>query len=113
MVIMSRSQEKLKKVEDEISEYLYTHARFVLIHVHVPPSSLSFSLSLTYPSFFTHTFTHTYIHTHTPHSLVEQKYSREVRIIPVDFSDGMEIYPSLAEQLKDMDIGVLSKFTPE
>ena len=44
-------------------------------------------------------------HTHT-----EQKYSREVRIIPVDFSDGMEIYPNLADQLKDLDIGVLSKF---
>ena len=39
----------------------------------------------------------------------EQKYSCEVRIITVDFSDGMEIYPNLAEQLKDLDIGVLSK----
>ena len=48
-------------------------------------------------------------HTHS-HSLAEQKYSREVRIIPVDFSNGMEIYPDLAEQLKDLDIGVLSKF---
>ena len=40
----------------------------------------------------------------------EQKYGREVLVIPVDFSDGMEIYPNLAEQLKDLDIGVLSKF---
>ena len=39
----------------------------------------------------------------------EQKYSREVCIIPVDFSDGMEIYPNLAEQLKDLDIGTLGE----
>ena len=107
MVIMSRSQEKLKKVEDEISEYLYTMQDSSLYMYMYP--LLSLFLSFSHISFLFHT----YIHTHTPHSLVEQKYSREVRIIPVDFSDGMEIYPSLAEQLKDLDIGVLSKFTPE
>ena len=36
------------------------------------------------------------------------KYSeREVRVTPVDFSKGGEIYPDIAEELKDLDIGVL------
>ena len=39
--------------------------------------------------------------------LTEEKYGREVVVIPVDFSDGMEIYPNIAEQLNDLDIGVL------
>ena len=39
--------------------------------------------------------------------LTEEKYSREVVVIPVDFSDGMEIYPNIAEQLNDLDIGIL------
>ena len=30
-------------------------------------------------------------------------------MIPVDFSRGMEIYPDLAEQLKDLDIGILGE----
>ena len=47
---------------------------------------------------------HTRYHTHTP---TEEKYGREVVVIPVDFSDGMEIYPNIAEQLNDLDIGVL------
>ena len=55
MVIMSRSQDKLQKVADEIKE----------------------------------------------------KYGREVRIIPVDFSEGPELYPHIAEELHDLDIGVL------
>ena len=36
----------------------------------------------------------------------------EVVVISVDFSDGFEIYklyPNIAAQLKDLDIGVLSK----
>ena len=41
------------------------------------------------------------------HVLTEEKYSREVVVIPIDFSDGMEIYPNIAEQLNDLDIGVL------
>ena len=85
---MSRSQEKLKKVEDEISEYIFPS---------LPPL----------PS-FTHiirTHTHTFIHL----MVAEEKYKREVVVIPVDFSDGLEIYPNIAEQLKDLDIGVLSK----
>ena len=40
---------------------------------------------------------------------VEQKYSREVLVISVNFSDGMEIYPNIAEQLQDLDVGILSK----
>ena len=39
----------------------------------------------------------------------EEKYSREVRIIPADFSDGQEIYPRIAEELQELDIGVLGK----
>ena len=60
-----------------------------------------------------HTCTHTHTHTHThvfTQTLKEQKYGHEVRIISVDFSGGMEIYPDLAEQLQDLDIGILSKF---
>ena len=37
----------------------------------------------------------------------KEKYDREVIVIPVDFSDGMEVYPNIAEQLNDLDIGVL------
>ena len=47
--------------------------------------------------------------THFAHALTEEKYGREVVVVPVDFSDGMEVYPNIAEQLKDLDIGVLSK----
>ena len=40
--------------------------------------------------------------------LAGAKYSeREVCVIPVDFSKGGEIYPDIAEELKDLDIGVL------
>ena len=53
---------------------------------------------------------HTHSHLHL--MLAEEKYSREV-VIPVDFSDGLEIYPNIAEQLKDLDIGVLSKLVGE
>ena len=44
------------------------------------------------------------------HTYTEQRYSREVRIIPVDFSEGLEIYPKLANDLKDLDIGVLGMY---
>ena len=39
----------------------------------------------------------------------EEKYSHEVRIIPVDFSEGPELYPRIAKELQDLDIGVLGK----
>ena len=39
----------------------------------------------------------------------EETYGCEVCVIPVDFSDGQEIYPRIAEELQDLDIGVLGK----
>ena len=39
----------------------------------------------------------------------EEKYQREVRIISVDFSEGKNIYPNIAEQLQDLDIGILGE----
>ena len=39
----------------------------------------------------------------------EEKYGRDTRVIPVDFSDGVEIYSQLAEELSSLDIGVLGK----
>ena len=80
VVIMSCSQDKLKKLEDEISEYTYN------------------VLSCIYPH------THTLHHTHV---LTEEKYGHEIVVIPVDFSDGIEIYPNIAERLNDLDIDVL------
>ena len=56
------------------------------MHAHSHPLSLSLSL--------THTFT-------------EAQYGVEVMVIAVDFSSGQEIYPRLAQQLKNLDIGVL------
>ena len=44
-------------------------------------------------------------------SSTEEKYGRGVCIIPVDFSDGFEIYPQIAEKLQDLDIGVLGEGT--
>ena len=37
-----------------------------------------------------------------------EKYGRDVRVIPVDFSEGQHIYPALAEQIQDLNIGILS-----
>ena len=39
----------------------------------------------------------------------EETYGREVCVIPVDFSGGQEIYPRIAEELQDLNIGVLGK----
>jgi hypothetical protein len=39
--------------------------------------------------------------------LTGEKYGHEVVVIPVDFSYGMVIHPSIAKQLNDLDIGVL------
>ena len=82
VVIMSRSKEKLQKVADEISNVILN------------PSGAIKSIS----------------HTHT-HTLTEQKYSREVRTIAVDFSDGEKIYPRLTKELQDLDVGVLGLFS--
>ena len=40
-------------------------------------------------------------------ALPGEKYGRDTRVIPVDFTDGFEIYARLAEQLDSLDIGVL------
>ena len=93
MVIMSRSQDKLQKVADEISELacLLSHSITPLLFLSL---DLLFSLSsLTPPSL----------------TFPEEKYSCDVCVIPVDFSDGQEIYPRIAEELQDFDIGVLGK----
>ena len=100
MVIMSRSQDKLQKVADEISELA------------VNSCSLYPSHSITLPPFFCFTYlTHSSPHSSPPlpHPPPEEKYGREVRIIPVDFSEGPELYPRIAEELHDLDIGVLGK----
>ena len=39
----------------------------------------------------------------------EEMYGCEVRIIAADFSDGPELYPHIAEELQDLDIGLLGK----
>ena len=31
-------------------------------------------------------------------------------MIPVDFTRGQEVYPQIAEELKELDIGVLGEF---
>ncbi|CAI8013413.1 Inactive hydroxysteroid dehydrogenase-like protein 1 [Geodia barretti] len=38
-----------------------------------------------------------------------KKYGVEVRIIPVDFSSGAEIYPEIKKQLQDLEIGLLGE----
>lgn len=42
--------------------------------------------------------------------LVERTFNREVRIISVDFSQGQVVYPNIAEQIKDIDVGILGEF---
>ena len=39
----------------------------------------------------------------------DEKYHREVHIIVVDFSDGQKVYPRIAAELKDRDIGILGQ----
>ena len=95
MVIMSRSQDKLQKVANEISELAVSSCSFVLLTSSLSALS-SCLLTPTHPS-------------HPSIPLPEEKYGCEVRIIPVDFSDGQEIYPRIAEELQDLDIGVLGK----
>ena len=40
----------------------------------------------------------------------EEKYGRDSLVVPVDFSDGLEIYDAISEKLKDLSIGVLGKY---
>ena len=37
------------------------------------------------------------------------QYGREVLVIPVDFTEGQQVYDGIAKQLADLDIGVLGK----
>jgi len=101
---MSRSQDKLQKVADEISELLISGCLCIFIftltphiltspHPHTPPPHIP---TPSHP----HTFTLL---------CTEEKYSREVHIITVDFSDGLEIYPQIMENLQDLNIGILGE----
>ena len=69
-----------------------------------PPPSLShFPLPPPPPPYSSPSFLHSFF---SP----EEKYGCEVRVIPVDFSEGQELYPRIAEELQDLDIGVLGKY---
>jgi hypothetical protein len=37
-------------------------------------------------------------------------YNRKVLIIPVDFTDGQQVYENIAKQLADLDIGILGMY---
>ena len=39
----------------------------------------------------------------------EEKFGRESRVIPVDFSGELDIYTMISDQLRDLDVGVLSE----
>ncbi len=41
--------------------------------------------------------------------LFQNKFNRETRVIPVDFSDDLSIYSRLSDELSDLNIGVLGK----
>lgn len=38
-------------------------------------------------------------------------YNRKVLIIPVDFTDGQQVYEDIAKQLADLDIGILGMWS--
>ena len=40
----------------------------------------------------------------------EDKYNRECRVIPVDFSAGLDIYSDISDQLSGLDVGVLGEY---
>ena len=37
------------------------------------------------------------------------QYNREVRVIPVDFSDGQSVYADIQAEISDLDVAVLGK----
>ncbi len=49
-------------------------------------------------------------HTHTTHSTEARYAGREVRVVPVDFSQGAEIFPQIAESVQDLDVGILGQY---
>ena len=44
---------------------------------------------------------------HTVQILTGNLYNRKVLIVPVDFTDGQQVYEDIAKQLADLDIGIL------
>ena len=74
IVIMSRSEEKLRSVENEISNKL--------LDVCVCSDSLCIAGS---------------------------QYNRDVRVIPVDFTQGQSVYSDIQAEISDLDIGILGK----
>ena len=41
--------------------------------------------------------------------ITEDKYNRECRVIPVDFTAGLDIYSDISDQLSGLDVGVLGE----
>ena len=39
--------------------------------------------------------------------LVESKYDCDVRVIPVDFTDGQSVYEDIQAEISDLDVGIL------
>ena len=37
------------------------------------------------------------------------QYKREVRVIPVDFSDGQSVYADIQAEISDLDVAVLGE----
>ena len=79
-----------------------THYTYYTHHTH------TLTTHCTYYTHHAHTLT-THFTYYTHHTHAEEKYGREVRILPTDFSRGEELYPEIAEKLKDLDIGILGK----
>ena len=44
------------------------------------------------------------------YTLTATKYSTECKIIVLDFSGGADIYATVEREIKELEIGVLSKF---
>ena len=114
MVIMRRSQDKLQKVALKTNcrkwptrSVSWLSAAASLYPSPPPPLFPPLFSSLQHTPLTLLTLPSLTPHHSTP--LPEEKYNREVRIIPVDFSEGHEIYPRIADELQDLDIGVLSK----
>ncbi len=55
------------------------------------------------------THTHTHTHTHTIPSTEANYAGREVRVVSVDFSEGANIFPQIAQSVQDLDIGILGQ----
>ena len=79
---MSRSQEKLQMVADEISMKIY----------YGDEKEPLWCVKITYSFYML---------------CSENLYNRKVLIVPVDFTDGQPVYENIAKQLADLDIGIL------